>query len=123
AASGRDAGTPLGLVGAVRLAGNSLVGADGRATTSAVTTSEEAESGTGFAGSASARSGAAPSPTSASTLAASSAPTGSSTAATGTRQRKASRAPVTGDRGAQRSETTPSAVQAGSRGALTARAS
>ena len=42
---------------------------------------------------------------------------------TGTRQRKASSAPVTGDTGAQRSDTTPSAVQAGSRGALTARAS
>ena len=64
-----------------------------------------------------------PKPTSASTLAASSARRRSLASSTGTRQRKASSAPVTGETGAQRSETTPSAVQAGSRGALTARAS
>src|SRR5581483_7939534 len=107
AASGRGTGAPPGLVGAVRLAGTWLGGAEGWVMTSAVTTSVEAANGTGLAASASARSGVAPSPTRASTLAASRAPAGSSTADTGTRQRKASSAPVTGDTGAQRSETTP----------------
>ena len=46
-----------------------------------------------------------------------------SMSATGTRHWKASIWPVTGETGAHVSETMPSAVQAGSRGALTARAS